>query len=143
MAREIVSKHGFITTDIRSKTMQRIRHKNTKPEVAFRKALWHLGIRYRIDYNKVTGKPDIAIVNKKIAIFVDGEFWHGYDWERKKDKIKNNREYWITKIERNIRRDLEVNQALNIMEWKVLRFWEHDVKNNLDECISTVFKYLK
>lgn len=84
------------------------------------------------------GKPDIAITKYKIAIFCDGEFWHGKDWEIKKPKIKNNRDYWIQKIEKNMERDVEIDKQLKSMGWRVLRFWGRDIVKNLEDCVKTV-----
>lgn len=134
---------GFYTTPERSKIMGKIRGKNTKPELAFRKALWDAGYRYRIDYKKLIGKPDIALRKYRTVIFIDGEFWHGYNWEERKDKIKTNREFWIAKIERNIQRDKEVNKALDELGYTVFRFWETDVKKNLSECLEQVLVHLE
>jgi len=134
---------GFYTTPERSKIMGKIRGKNTKPELAFRKALWQAGYRYRIDYKKLVGKPDIALKKYKTVIFIDGEFWHGYNWEERKHKIKTNREFWIAKIERNIQRDEEVNDALDEKGYKVFRFWETEVKKDLDRCLEEVLTHLE
>ena len=134
---------GFYTTPERSKIMGKIRGKNTKPELAFRKALWAAGYRYRIDYKKLIGKPDIALNKYKTVIFIDGEFWHGHNWEERKQKIKTNREFWIPKIERNIQRDHEVNTELKRLGYTVFRFWERDVKKNLDDCLNRVLEHLK
>ncbi|WP_420603418.1 very short patch repair endonuclease [Flagellimonas sp.] len=134
---------GFYTTPERSKIMGKIRGKNTKPELAFRKALWAAGYRYRIDYKKLIGKPDIALKKYKTVIFIDGEFWHGHNWEERKHKIKTNREFWIPKIERNIQRDQEVNLALEEMGYTVFRFWESEVKKHLDTCLEKVIESLK
>jgi len=92
--------------------MSKIKGKNTKAEIKFRKALYKLGYRYRIDYNKLIGKPDITLKKYNTVIFIDGEFWHGFNWKEKKEKIKNNRNFWIPKIERNMQRDREVNAEL-------------------------------
>ncbi len=134
---------GFYTTPERSKIMGKIRGKNTKPELAFRKALWQAGYRYRIDYKKLVGKPDIALKKYKTVIFIDGEFWHGYNWEERKHKIKTNREFWIPKIERNIQRDEEVNAALREKGYKVFRFWETEVKKDLKACLEKVLAHLE
>jgi len=75
--------------------MSKIKSSDTKIEIEFRKALWNLGYRYRKNYKKLPGKPDIVFVSKRIVVFIDGEFWHGYRWKEKKKKIKNNREYWM------------------------------------------------
>ena len=134
---------GFYTTKKRSKMMSRIRGKNTKPEIMFRKALWKEGFRYRIDYKKLPGKPDIVLNPYKTVIFIDGEFWHGYKWQEKKHKIKSNRDFWIPKIERNIQRDREVNSQLSKMGYMVFRFWEQEVKKELDKCLYKVIDYLE
>ncbi|PWL39779.1 very short patch repair endonuclease [Flagellimonas aquimarina] len=133
---------GFYTTPQRSKIMGKIRGKNTKPELIFRKALWAAGYRYRIDYKKLIGKPDIVLNKYKTVIFIDGEFWHGYNWEARKDKIKSNREFWVPKIERNIQRDKEVNAVLEDLGYTIFRFWETDVKKNLDACLQKVLTSL-
>ena len=134
---------GFYTTPQRSRIMSKIRGKNTKPELAFRKALWAAGFRYRVDYKKLIGKPDIVLKKYKTAIFIDGEFWHGYQWEERKEKIKSNREFWIPKIERNIQRDNEVNQELQRLGYAVFRFWQKQVDKNLEDCLETVLNHLK
>lgn len=118
--------------------MSRIRSVNTKPEIVLRKALWKLGFRYRLNMSKLKGKPDIVFNKYKVIVFVDGEFWHGYKWPEKKPKIKANRKYWIKKIERNMERDLENTTFLKSNGWIVLRFWEHQIKNDLLGCIKKI-----
>lgn len=125
------------TPEQRSKVMSRIRGTNTKDEVRLAKALWHIGLRYRKNNKKVFGTPDITFKKLKIAIFVDGEFFHGKDWATK-NKPKTNSEYWIKKIERNMQRDHEVNNYLESYNWKVLRFWSNDIKKNLGSCITEI-----
>lgn len=127
-----------LTPEQRRKNMQAIKSKDTSIELALRKALWHKGIRYRKNYKALPGKPDIAITKTKIAVFCDSDFWHGYDWENRSGKIKTNREYWIPKIERNMKRDCEVTVALKNAGWTVLRFWEFQIKKELDTCVETV-----
>ncbi len=134
---------GFYTTPERSKIMGKIRGKNTKPELLFRKALWQAGYRYRIDYKKLIGKPDIALKKYKTVIFIDGEFWHGHNWEERKQKIKSNREFWIPKIERNIQRDQEVNAELERLGYTVFRFWESEIKKQLEHCLQKVIAHLE
>ncbi len=134
---------GFYTTPERSKIMGKIRGKNTKPELAFRKALYAAGYRYRIDYKKLIGKPDIALKKYKTVIFIDGEYWHGYNWEERKPKIKTNRDFWIAKIERNIQRDQEVNRELKQIGFTVFRFWESEVKKELTHCLQKVIAHLQ
>ena len=123
--------------------MSKISGKNTKPEITFRKALWAQGVRYRKNYTKIVGKPDVAVVKYKIAIFIDGTFWHGYNWKEKKNKIRSNREYWIKKIESNMKRDQLINTQLNKTGWVVLRFWDFEVKKDLPHCIEKTMDMLK
>ena len=123
---------------IRHYTMSRIKSKNTSIEILLRKALWSTGIRYRKNYAKLPGAPDIAITKYNIAIFCDGEFWHGKDWEEKKHKIHSNREYWINKIERNIEKDCETNRTLYGIGWTVLRFWGTEIQKNISGCVDEV-----
>jgi DNA mismatch endonuclease (patch repair protein) len=107
----------ILTPEQRKKNMQNIKSKNTKHEIKFRKALWRKGIRYRLNVKDVYGKPDVCIKNKKIAIFIDSEFWHGkYLLEGKIPKT--NQEFWIKKLNRNIKRDKEVNGVLKKKDGK-------------------------
>lgn len=133
---------GFYTTPQRSKIMSKIRGKDTKPEMAFRRALYAAGYRYRVDYKKLIGKPDIALKKYKTVIFIDGEYWHGENWEKRKPKIKTNRDFWVAKIERNMQRDQEVNQELDRLGYTVFRFWEREVKKELDRCLQEVLQHL-
>lgn len=132
------SKHGFETTEERSKLMSRIRGTNTKPEIALRKALWALGFRYRLNVKRLPGKPDIVMRKYKLAIFVDGEFWHGNKWKEKKPKIKSNTEYWIKKIEGNITRDRLNNRKLKDQGFTVLRFWEQAIRKDIEKCVRRI-----
>jgi DNA mismatch endonuclease (patch repair protein) len=135
--------NGFYTTKQRSELMGKIKSQNTKPELKLKKALWNLGFRYRKNVKKLPGTPDIVFPKDKIVIFVDGEFWHGYNWEEKKTKIKTNRDFWIPKIERNIQRDKRNNQLLSESGWYVLRFWEHEIKKDFEDCISQIINYFQ
>jgi DNA mismatch endonuclease (patch repair protein) len=122
--------------------MQAIKSSNTSIEIKLRNALWSNGYRYRKNYTKLIGKPDIVFIKKKIAIFCDSEFWHGYDWENRKNSIKSNSEYWIGKIERNIERDKHINHQLRAQGWIVLRFWGKEIEKNIDYCLDTIEKAL-
>ena len=102
------------------------------------KALWHKGYRYRLNWKRLPGSPDIAILKYHVAIFVDGEFWHGQDWDNKKHKLEQNKEYWVEKIEENISRDQRVDRELRAMEWKPIRFWTKEVEKDLEECVSAI-----
>lgn len=135
--------NGFYTTKERSALMSKIKGKNTKPEIILRKALWCEGLRFRIDYKGLPGKPDIVSKKHMLVVFVDGEFWHGYNWQEKKKKIKANREFWIAKIERNMQRDVENRKKLEDLGYKVFRYWEQDVKKNLEACIDEIMSYIK
>jgi DNA mismatch endonuclease (patch repair protein) len=105
--------------------------------------LWGSGIRFSRKPSKVLGKPDIVLNKQKIAIFIDGEFWHGYHWEEKKKKIKGNRAYWIPKIERTITRDKGNNKKLKKSGWGVVRFWQHQITEDLPKCIEKIKKIMK
>ena len=124
----------------RCENMRRIRSKNTKIEIALRKALWHKGYRYRKNYEALPGKPDIVLTKQKIAIFCDSEFFHGKDWESLKPQLEHgkNGEFWIKKISRNRERDDEVNKQLLFLGWTVIRFWGKDIIKNTDECVKVV-----
>ena len=132
-----------LTPEQRSKNMKAIKSKNTKSELLLRKALWKKGYRYFKNYKNLPGNPDIVFIKSKVAIFVDGEFWHGYDWKHNRNKIQTNQEFWISKIERNIERDKEINYELEKLGWTVLRFWGKDVEKNLDVCIKKIEKKLE
>lgn len=133
--------------ELTHKIMSSIPSKNTKPELVFRKALWREGVRYRI-HVPVFGKPDIAIKKYKIAIFIDGDFWHGNNWKLRNDisfesEIKKYSPYWRKKIRRNIERDIEVNLVLKKNKWRVLRFWQSDIESNLNKCIIKTLKAIR
>ena len=127
-----------LTPEQRKKNMRAIRSKDTTIELALRKALWQRGIRYRKNYKGLLGKPDIVIPKYRIAVFCDSDFWHGYDWENRKARIKSNQDYWIPKIERNMKRDREVTATLVEQGWIVLRFWEHTIRKELEECVEDI-----
>ena len=107
-------------------------------------------VRKNAEFIKITGAglkeshpPDIAITKYRIAVFCDSDFWHGYDWENRHQKIKSNRDYWIPKIERNMQRDREVTASLESAGWTVLRFWEFQIKKELDSCVETICKTIE
>lgn len=127
-----------MTPEQRHRTMQAIRNKDTGIEMMLRKELWSRGIRYRKNCKGIAGHPDIAFIGKKVAVFCDSEFWHGYDWENAKEKIHSNREFWIAKIERNIQRDLDVNESLKNDGWVVIRFWGKEIKSDVGKCADRI-----
>ena len=124
----------------RRKNMQRIKGKNTSIEVRLCKALWQKGYHYRKNYKELPGSPDIVLTKYKIAIFCDGEFFHGKDWDKLKARLEKGEkgEYWIKKITRNMERDEEINKQLMFKGWTVLRFWGDEIKKNTDECVKAI-----
>lgn len=129
-----------------SKNMRMVHNKDSQIELALRKELWKRKLRYRKNVSHIFGKPDIAFIGLKIAVFVDSEFWHGYDWGHKQSEIKSNRDFWIPKIERNMQRDLEVTEKLRSDGWTVIRVWGHDIKKdvvNVADGIECVYKEKK
>src|SRR5262245_47770650 len=124
----MVAEFQFKTTPERSQLMKKIRLKDTQPEMILRKELTKIGLRYRLHSAKLPGKPDIVLNKYKLVIFIDGEFWHGFEWKKKKPKIKSNRDYWIPKIERTKKRDKENVKKLNDLGFVVFRFWEQQIK---------------
>lgn len=131
--------HGEVSEKTH-KNMSRIKGKDTSIGLKLRKALWNQGIRYRKNYKDLPGRPDIALTKYKIAIFCDGEFFHGKDWEVLKPRLEkgNNSNFWISKISKNRERDNEINKRLLFMGWTVIRFWGKDIKKNTDECIRVI-----
>lgn len=127
-----------LTPEQRRKNMQAIKSTETKDEVRLARALWKLGYRYRKNNKKIFGKPDLTFAKYKLAIFVDSEFFHGKDWEVRQLRIKSNREYWIPKIERNMKRDEEVNAYLLSQNWTVIRFWSKQIQKELDLCLAKI-----
>lgn len=131
-----------LTKEQRHKNMAANKSKGTKPELLFGKLLWNAGVRYRKNDSSVFGKPDFVIRGHRIAIFCDGEFWHGRNWEERKNDHKSNRDFWLSKIERNIERDKEVNAELEKQGWKVFRFWETDIAKEPDNCLNEILNYM-
>lgn len=122
--------------------MRAIRSVNTTTEDLLAKLLWKAGFRYRRNDRSVPGKPDICFKRQRVAVFCDGEFWHGKDWRKKRGKIGQNQAYWIPKIERNMARDRAVNRQLRSAGWTVLRFWHTDIKRDPQACATKVLRYL-
>lgn len=127
-------------SETRSRNMRNIRSKDTKIELALRKALWKQGIRYRKNYRALPGSPDIALTKYKIAVFCDSEFFHGKDWEVLKPRLEagNNPDFWVKKIEKNRHRDIETDKKLFFMGWTVIHFWGTEILKNTDECVKVI-----
>lgn len=132
----------LITTPETSARMAKVHLKGSKAEIALAKNLWKHGLRYRKNYKKLPGSPDIAILKHHVAVFVDGEFWHGKDWDSQKACLKTNRSYWIEKIEENMARDRRNNSLLIEMGWIPVHFWEKDVNKKLDICVDKVLEII-
>ena len=122
-----------------------MRSRDTGPELALRRALHALGLRYRVAPKTVEGRPDLAFTRRRVAVFVDGDFWHGNAWRvrgRESDdavmEAWRRRDFWKAKIERNVARDRAVDEALASQGWRVLRFWESELSGALDECVVSV-----
>ena len=129
---------SFDSTPETRRRMSKVKLKGGKAETLLAKVLWHHGYRYRKNDKKLPGSPDIAILKHRIAVFVDGEFWHGKDWELRKNGLKRNREYWIEKIEENMARDLRNDQLLLQAGWLPIHFWEKEVHKSLDGCVAQI-----
>lgn len=120
--------------------MSRIRGKDTSIEIRLRKALWDKGYRYRKNYKKLPGSPDIVLTRYKLAIFCDSEFFHGKDWDILRPRLLkgNNPDYWVKKIERNKERDNEIDKKLLFLGWTVIHFWGKDILARTDECVRVI-----
>lgn len=119
------------------RTMKRVRQKGTKPEKALSSELFRRGMRYRVNYKNISGSPDIAFTKAKIAVFVDGCFWHACPIHG--SVPKNNREWWEAKLERNVARDRRTELALEELGWISLRYWEHDDVDEIADEIEWVW----
>lgn len=126
-----------------SHNMRHVKNRDSQIELALRRELWSRGIHYRKNVNRIFGKPDIAFIGKKVAVFCDSEFWHGYDWDKRKNDLKSNQEFWIPKIERNMQRDNEVTTRLKADGWIVLRFWGNELTKDIVRCADTIEDVLK
>lgn len=132
-----------LSREQRHHNMSRIRAADTKAEVLLRKALWKKGLRYRKNYAALPGKPDIVLTRQKIAIFVDGDFWHARGHQDNPgEQVATNKEFWQKKLARNVERDKEVNDELTEAGWLVLRFWESDILRDLSSCINYIENYI-
>ncbi|MGM1055725.1 MAG: very short patch repair endonuclease [Bacteroidota bacterium] len=131
-----------LSKEQRKKNMKAVKSKGSKIERTLAQALWKKGARYRKNDNTVYGKPDFTFKGLKIAVFCDSEFWHGKDWKTKKNEHKSNVSFWHQKIERNIERDIEVNEYLQKEGWKVLRFWGKEILKSPDECSEKIINLI-
>jgi DNA mismatch endonuclease (patch repair protein) len=120
--------------------MSKVKNKNTGLEVRFRKVLWARGLRYRLG-RKLLGKPDLVFIGPKVAVFIDGCFWHACPIHGQEPKT--NASFWAEKLKKNILRDQKVNAGLDELGWKVVRFWEHELKDDVEQCVSELIKTVK
>lgn len=123
--------------------MALVRSRNTKPELALRRALFRLGHRFRIHHSGIVGRPDIVFVRARVCVFVDGEFWHGYRWAHSREQIKVRRGYWIPKLEANMERDRRTNRVLRRQGWKVMRLWSRAVRREPERCAARIDKIVR
>ena len=123
--------------------MKQVKNKDSKIEMTLRKELWSRGLRYQKNVTSIFGKPDLVFKGKKVAVFCDSEFWHGYNWAERKNDFKSHQEFWIPKIERNMERDKEVTEELQKQGWTVLRFWGKDIKKNVGSCADIIEKAVR
>jgi DNA mismatch endonuclease (patch repair protein) len=129
-----------LTRAQRSRTMSRIKRRDTEPELLLRRGLWAAGIRgYRIDDARLPGRPDLAWSRHRVAVFVDGKFWHGHPSAYKAGR---HGAYWDEKIARNVERDRAADEALRTMGWTVLRLWDFEVRRNLSRSVAQVIEAL-
>lgn len=132
-------RNDVMTSEQRSRCMSNIKGKNTKPELKLRKALWSKGYRYRL-HASLLGRPDIIFPRQKLAIFVDGCFWHGCPVHG--TSPKTNAEFWENKIKGNVERDRKITGQLTSDGWMVMRFWEHEINKNLDNIVENIIETL-
>ena len=133
---------GKRPADVVSYNMSQIRSKNTQLEKRLEEILKRTRLHYEKHY-AVPGKPDFVFPDMKIAVFADSHFWHGYRWAETKGEIKTNRGFWVEKIERNMKRDQEVNEILQKLGWWVIRFWEHEITNDPEGCLNKMMDAVK
>jgi DNA mismatch endonuclease, patch repair protein len=126
-----------VSPDVRSRTMRAVKGKNTTLEMKFRQALWSAGVRgWRLHINSLPGKPDLVFSAARVVVFIDSCFWHGCPAHLRMPS--SNLNYWEAKIARNRKRDKVVTKELKTQGWTVLRFWEHNIRENLEKCVFKV-----
>ncbi len=125
------------------KIMSAIKSKDTEPELILRRAIWKQGLRYRVNMKNLPGKPDIVFTKAKIAVFCDGDFWHGHNWAIRglgslEEELKSYSPFWREKIVGNVERDKRHNETLEKDGWLVLRFWESEIRDDANMCAKRV-----
>ena len=130
----------IMSAEKRSLLMSKIRGKDTCIEISLRSQLHKLGYRFRKNYKILPGKPDVVFTSEKVAIFVDGDFWHGYRFPSWSDRLTP---FWKNKIDANRKRDLKNFTKLRRKGWIVIRIWEHEIEQDLDKCVTEIIKYVE
>ena len=130
------------------KAMVAVKSTNTSPEMTLRRALWKRGLRYRVNVTHLPGKPDIVFSKARIAVFCDGDYWHGHNWALRgyaslEDELSRYGEYWQKKIRKNVERDAHNNQLLRESGWYVMRFWGSEIKADVEKCADKIEEALK
>jgi len=117
---------------------------DTASEMRLRRVLWRAGCRYRTNLGELPGRPDVVFTRARLAVFCDGDFWHGKAWEERRTKLAQgtNADYWLAKIERNMERDARSNERLERDGWTVLRFWESQIQNDVEAVVAEVLEIL-
>ena len=141
---------GRRTEAVVSDVMRRVHSRDTSPEKALRKALWAHGLRYRLHSKRLPGNPDIVLPSRHVAVFVDGDFWHGNQWklrgfpslEAQFDSVANSA-YWVPKIRRNMERDAATDKCLTEIGWRVVRCWESEIRKDLNSCVQRVVEAMQ
>jgi DNA mismatch endonuclease (patch repair protein) len=131
------------TPEMTHKIMSAVKSRDTRPELALRHALWKRGLRYRVNVKSLKGKPDVVFTKAKIAVFCDGDFWHGHNWAIRgmkslEEELEHYTPFWRDKILGNIRRDREHTACLESEGWNVIRIWESDIKTDASRCADIV-----
>ena len=129
--------------EITHKIMSSIKQKDTKPELLLRRALWAKGLRYRKNVKKLPGKPDVVFTKEKVAVFCDGDFWHGHNWALRglasfEEELASYSSFWRDKLVHNVEHDKIVTNSLESMGWMVIRIWESEIKNDLEGCVERI-----
>ncbi len=143
--KKVPSFKGFTSSShIQTRAKRAIRRSNTAPEIALRQALHRLGLRFRLKTGHLPGRPDLIFPTARVAIFCDGDFWHGRDWDNLRYALgrRANPDYWLAKIEYNRNRDIRVTQELIRMGWRVIRLWEGEILQDPDEAAKRVRRFL-
>jgi DNA mismatch endonuclease, patch repair protein len=132
--------HFEPSSDAASTIKKKTPRTNTTPELALRRTLWSVGLRYQLHRRDLPGRPDLVFPSAKVVVFCDGDFWHGRNWEERQRRLQSggNASYWISKIQYNMERDQDINTDLTSLGWTVLRFWESEIKADVHACARAV-----